>query len=42
MKELSLVVKPPKTMGILSIVYIINLSFNSLFYGLFPLEHGKG
>lgn len=42
MKELWLIVKPPKTMGILSTVYIINLSFNSLFYGFFPLKHRKG
>jgi hypothetical protein len=29
-------------MGILSTIYIINLSFNSLFYGFFPLKHRKG
>jgi hypothetical protein len=40
MKELWLVVKTP--IGILSTIYIINLSFNSLFYGFFPLQHWKG
>ncbi len=42
MKEWWLVIKPPRTMGILSTIYIINLSFNSLFYGFSPLKHWKG